>query len=69
MSQAYKSWDANNYAAIPGWGGNAKYYNQLLKSNKEEEKIEEIQARVFGEPKDSKRETGFRAIAANNVLN
>lgn len=29
--QAYKVWDPNNYAGIPGWGGNAKYYNELLK--------------------------------------
>lgn len=65
--QAYKSWDPNNYASIPGWGGNAKYYNQLLKSDKTEEKVEEINNRVFAD-KDSKRQTGFAAIATNNIL-
>lgn len=27
---AYGKWDPNNYAAIPGWGSNAKYYDRFL---------------------------------------
>lgn len=65
--QAFKSWDPNNYAAIPGWGGNAKYYNQLLAMKKDEESVHDLNNRLFG-TSQSKKMT-FATMTANNVLN
>lgn len=33
--QAYKGWDPGLYASIPGWGGNAKYYRQMMEKDKQ----------------------------------
>ena len=60
VNQAYKSWDPNNYASIPGWGGNAKYYNQLLTR---------IGAKQADEPIPGARRSDFASMAANNILN
>jgi predicted CopG family antitoxin len=65
--QAFKSWDPNNYASIPGWGGNAKYYNQLLAMKKDEESVNDLNNRLFG-TSQAKKMT-FAAMTANNVLN
>lgn len=67
MTQAYKSWDPNNYASIPGWGGNAKYYNQLLALKKDDESSKEISNKAFGATGQSKK-TDFAMIASTNVL-
>lgn len=64
--QAYKSWDPNNYASIPGWGGNAKYYNQLLAMGKDQEAIKDLNNRVF--TTNQTKKTDFAAIAENNLL-
>lgn len=47
--QAFKAWDPNSYASIPGWGGNQKYYNQLVRMGKLKD-INDINKRVFSKP-------------------
>lgn len=65
--QAYKSWDPNNYASIPGWGGNAKYYKQLIAMGKDTESMKDLNNRMYGSGQIKK--TDFAAIAENNLLN
>ena len=65
--QAYKSYDPNNYASIPGWGGNAKYYNQLLAMDKDSESVKDVNNKVFGNNQSKK--TDFAMIAETNILN
>lgn len=81
--KAYKQYDPNSYASIPGWGGNDKYYHKLVQMGMQKE-LGDIKSRVF-DPEvnptysysakhsqsgfNKSKGFNFAGVAANNVLN